>query len=115
MGPALNRVRRELQRRRNRTDRAENLDKRDVEITKPGLRFLLAVIVLLRLAREIVLQVPDLVRERAVLRHEQQRHQNNLQQTALDDRFRHTRLVRDKIEQHRLPHNACGMQSERTA
>lgn len=80
---AFNRVRCDLQRRRSRTDRAKNLDKRNVEITEPGLRFLLAVILLLRLDWQTVLQMPSLVRERAELRREQKRRQHNLQQTAL--------------------------------
>ena len=68
---AFNGVDCDLQRWRNRAERAENLNERDVEIAQAGLRRLLAAIVLLRLGRRIALQMPNVVSKRAVLRHEQ--------------------------------------------
>lgn len=103
---AFNGVRCDLQRRRSRIDRTEDLDKRNVEIAQPGLRFLLAVILLLRLNRQIVLQMPNLVRERAVLRREQQRRQSYLQQTALQDHLVMPTCGRQSIGPRKLEHNA---------
>jgi len=105
MSPALNRVRRQPQRQRSRIDRAENLTERNVEITQPGLRFLLAVILLLRLDRQIVLQMADLVRERAVLRREQQCRQRNLQQAALQDHWVMPAYGRQAFNLRGLEHN----------
>lgn len=100
-----------LQRQHGRIDRAQNLGKRDVEFTQPGLRFLLAIVLLLRLAREIVLQMPDLMRERAVLRHEQQCRQHHLQQSALHDHFAIPGMVSDRFNRYRLHHNAGQVQN----
>jgi hypothetical protein len=99
------------QRQQGGIHRAQNLDKRDVEITQPGLRFLLAIV--LRLAREIILQMPDLMRERAVLRHEQQCRQHYLQQTALHDHSAIPGVVSDRFKLNRLHHNARKMQNRR--
>jgi len=77
IGASFDRIGSDPQRQQGCIDCAEDLHKRNVEITQPGLRFLLAVV--LRLAREIILQMPDLMRKSAVLRHEQQCHQHYLQ------------------------------------
>jgi hypothetical protein len=102
----FNGVRCDLQRRRSRIDRAEDLNKRNVEIAQPGLRFLLAVVLLLRLGRQIVLQVPNLMRERAMLRPEQQCRQHNLQQAALQDHLVMPTCGRQPVNRRKLEHNA---------
>jgi len=76
-----------------------------VEITEPGLRFLLAVIVLLRLDRQIVLQMPNRVRERAVLRREQQCRQHNLQQATLRYHLVMPAYGRQPFNSRELEHN----------
>ena len=68
---AFNGVRCDLQRRRHRAERAENLNERDVEIAQAGLRILFSASVFLRLDRRVALQMPNVVRKRAVLRHQQ--------------------------------------------
>jgi hypothetical protein len=56
-----------------------------VKIAQGRMRGLLIFILLLRLRRQAVLQVPRLVRERAMLRRQQQSRQQYLHQAALQD------------------------------
>ena len=71
-GAAFSAVGRKPQRLRSRTDSAEDLNECDVEIAQPRVRGFLAAVVLLHLDRQTILQVPHLVRERAMLRRQQQ-------------------------------------------
>ena len=99
----------DLQWQHGRIDSAQNLGKRDVEFTQPGLRLLLAIVLLLRLAREVILQMPDLMRKCAVLCHEQQCRQHNLQKSALHYQFSIPGVINDTLD--RLHHNAGQVQN----
>ena len=78
-------VARKPQRQPGAVDGAEDLRECNVEIAQTRVRGLLLLILLLGLLRQAVLQVPRLVRERAMLRHQQQSRQQYLQQTAFQD------------------------------
>ena len=109
---AFNGVGCDLQRRRSRTDRAENLNERDVEIAQAGLRRLFTAVVFLRLQRRVALQMSYVVRKRAMLRGQQQGREHNLQQTALQNHFRYFRIMAsDRLSRDSLQHNACELQS----
>ena len=82
---AFDRIERDPQRQQRRVDRAEYLRERDVKVAQPGLRCLLAAVLLLRLGRQIVLQVPHLMRKRAMLRRQQQCRERNLQHASFQD------------------------------
>jgi hypothetical protein len=81
----LDGVDRQAQRHLGAVDRAENLRKRHVEVAQPAVRCLLLIILLLKLRGQAVLPVPQLMRERALLRGQQQGCQHNLHQAAFQD------------------------------
>ena len=64
------------------TDRAKHLRERNVKVAQAGMQRFLFLVLLLGLRGQAILQVPRLVRERAVLRHQQQSRQQYLQQAA---------------------------------
>jgi hypothetical protein len=112
MDTALNGVSCDLQRRRSRAKRAENLSECDMEVAQAGLRILLSASVFLRLDRCVALQMPHMVRKRAVLRHQKQRGEHNIQKTALQNHFRYFGMMAStRLNRYSLPHNVCGMQS----
>jgi hypothetical protein len=65
-------------RRRGRIDATENFSKRDVKVAQIGMQFLLAAAELLGIRRKQIAKVPHLVRDRAVLRDQQQYSQHDL-------------------------------------
>ena len=67
------------------TDRAKNLGEGNVKVTQAGMRGFLLRVLLLGLRRQAILQMPRLVRERAMLRHQQQSRQQYLQPAAFQD------------------------------
>jgi hypothetical protein len=74
----------EAQRQLGAIDRTENLRERDVKIAQCRVGGFLAIVLLLRLRRQAVLQMPHLMHKRAVLRNEQQARQQKLHQAALE-------------------------------
>lgn len=78
---------RKLERRLRAVHRAKHLGKRNVEVAQAGMRGLLLLILLLGLRRQPILQVPHVMRERAILRDQQQSRQQYLHQAA----FQHHR------------------------
>jgi hypothetical protein len=79
----------QTQRHSDAIDDTENLRKGNMEIAQAGVRGLLLRVLLLRLHRQPVLQVPHLVRERAMLRDQQQGCEQYLHQAA----FQHGRVT----------------------
>ena len=67
------------------TDRAKDLGEGNMKVTQTGMRGFLLLILLLGLHRQAILQMPRLVRERGMLRHQQQSRQQYLQQAAFQD------------------------------
>jgi hypothetical protein len=71
--------------RRGRADGAQDLGKCDVEVAQPEGGCILVIVLLLLLGRQPVVQVAHLVRERAMLRRQQQSRQRNPQQAAFQE------------------------------
>jgi hypothetical protein len=67
------------------TYRPQNLREGNVKITQPGVRGFLLRVLLLEVRREAILQVPHLMRKRAVLRRQQQSRQQYPQPAASQD------------------------------
>jgi hypothetical protein len=88
----LNAIGRQRERQLGTRDGAKNLGERDVEIAQRGVSGFLLIVLLLSLLGQAILQVPQLMHERALLRNEQQSRQHNLHQAALEEHGR-TRLA----------------------
>ena len=112
----LDRGGRQAKVRRGAIDRAQDLRERHVEIAQSAVRGFLLVVLLLGLGGQPVLPVPQLMRERAVLRDQQQGREHNLHQAALQHHRNTPRVYdRDKVAQRSIrckiprvsPHLPC--------